>query len=55
MEEQAARVGPQGDRGALRGVVAAFVADQLGETRWPLPEEALDMLDVVDPGEVGGA
>jgi hypothetical protein len=23
------------------------VAEQLRETRWPLPEEALDMLDVV--------
>jgi hypothetical protein len=27
--------------------LAAFVADQLGGTRWPLPEEALDVLDVI--------
>jgi len=27
--------------------LAFFVAEQLGETRWPLPEEALDVLDVV--------
>lgn len=27
--------------------LALFVAEQLGGTRWPLPEEALDVLDVV--------
>lgn len=28
--------------------LALFVAEPLGETRWPLPEEAHDALDVVD-------
>jgi len=27
--------------------LAAFVAEQLGGTPWPLPDEALDLLDVV--------
>lgn len=27
--------------------LAAFVAEQLGGTRWPLPEEALELLDLV--------
>ena len=27
--------------------LAAFVAEQLGGTRWPLPEEALEVLEVV--------
>ena len=50
MEEQAERVGAQGDRGALRGwwpSLAAFVAERMSGTKSTPPAELLGVLEEV--------